>query len=98
MYLIAMETSTDLSEVNQLFTTYMMSHNVALATPFSSLDEVKTWIEKEYRREFYAEGQMFYTYKRLGETNILWAKTEANENTYIIPLPETEYDPSAVKK
>ena len=40
---------------------------------------------------------MFYTYKRLGEKNILWNKTEANENTYIIPLPETEYDPSEIK-
>lgn len=98
MYLIAMETSTDLAEINQLYTEYMDSHNVALATPFNSLEEVATWIENEYRREFYAEGQMFYTYKRLGETNIKWAKTPANENTYIIPLPETEYDPATVKK
>lgn len=98
MYLIAMETSTDLTVINQLYTEYMMSHNVALFTPFNSLDEVKTWIENEYRREFYAEGQMFYTYKRLGENNIKWCKTAVNENTYILPLPETEYDPSTVKK
>jgi len=98
MYLIAMETSTDLTEINQLYTEYMDSHNVALPTPFSSLEEVSTWIENEYRREFYGEGQMFYTYKRLSETNILWAKTQADENTYIIPLPETEYDPATVKK
>ena len=37
---------------------------------------------------------MFYTYKRLGEKNIKWLNTPANETTYIIPLPETEYDPA----
>lgn len=97
MYLIVMETSTDLTEVNQLYVEYMKSHNVARPRMFTSLSDVATWIENEYRREFYGEGQMFYTYKRLGEKNILWNKTEANENTYIIPLPETEYDPSEIK-
>jgi hypothetical protein len=92
-----METSTDLTEVNQLYVEYMKSHNVARPRMFTSLSDVATWIENEYRREFYGEGQMFYTYKRLGEKNILWNKTEANENTYIIPLPETEYDPSEIK-
>ena len=94
MYLIAMETSSDLSEVNQLYTDYMLSHNVATSVPFESLQDVRTWIENEYRREFYGEGQMFYTYKRLGEKNIKWLNTPANETTYIIPLPETEYDPA----
>lgn len=94
MYLIAMETSSDLSEVNRLYTDYMLSHNVATSQPFESLQDVRTWIENEYRREFYGEGQMFYTYKRLGEKNIKWLKTPADETTYIIPLPETEYDPA----
>lgn len=98
MYLIVMETSTDLEEINRLYAEYMISHNVPAVTPFTSTQDVATWIENEYRREFYGEGQMFYTYKRLGETNILWSKSAADENTYVIPLPETEYDPSTVKK
>ena len=98
MYLIAMETSTDLEEINRLYKEYMISHNVPMAVPFTSTQDVTTWIENEYRREFYGEGQMFYTYKRMGETNILWSKTAADESTYVIPLPETEYDPSTVKK
>ena len=98
MYLIAMETSTALEEINRLYKEYMISHNVPMAVPFTSTQDVTTWIENEYRREFYGEGQMFYTYKRMGETNILWSKTAADESTYVIPLPETEYDPSTVKK
>ena len=93
MYLIVMETSDDLAEVNSLYNTYMVERNVGTAQPFTSLADVRTWIENEYRREFYGEGQMFFTYKRLGETAIKWLSTPATEATYVLPLPETEYDP-----
>lgn len=96
MFLIAMETSKNLAEVNALYKTYMISHNVVTAEDrFQSLDEVKEWIENEYRREFYGEGQMFYTYKRLGEKAIKWLKTPADEALYVLPLPETEFEPNA---
>lgn len=93
MYLIIMETSDDLEEINSLYTDYMVEHNVANIEPFTTLDAVRTWIENEYRREFYGEGQMFYTYKRLGETSIKWLAAPATEAVYVLPLPETEYDP-----
>lgn len=94
IYLIAMETSNSLDEVNALHRQYMLSHNVAAATPFASTDDVKKWIVDEYRREFYGEGQMFFVYKRTGAKEIKWWKGVADELTYILPLPETEYDPS----
>ena len=94
IYLIAIETSDDLAEVNSLYQEYMLSHNVIAAAGFASLDDVKTWIVNEYRREFYGEGQMFYTYKRLGAKDMLWSPVPVSENTYIIPLPESEYDPN----
>jgi starch-binding outer membrane protein, SusD/RagB family len=95
MYLIAMETTTDLAEANSLWTTYQMSHNVLLASDaFTSLDAVKTGIIDEYRREFFGEGQMFYTYKRLGSTSMLWRDEAVNESDYIVPLPATEYNPN----
>ena len=97
MYLIAMETSSDLTEVNRLYREYMVAHDVASMPEFSSLSDVHTWIENEYRREFYGEGQMFFTYKRLGEKSIKWMSEPAGENTYVIPLPETEYDPAQAK-
>lgn len=94
MYLIAIETSTDMAEINDLYAEYMMSHNVMGMPEFESLEDVKTWLLNEYRREFYGEGQMFYTYKRMGAKQILWMTGQASEATYIIPLPETEYDPN----
>ena len=93
MYLIVMETSSDLTEVNSLYREYMIEHDVANMPEFASLADAHAWILNEYRREFYGEGQMFFTYKRMGATSIKWLKTPADENTYIIPLPETEYDP-----
>lgn len=96
VYLIAMETTGDLSELNEWYTTYMAAHDVAstILTPFTSLEAGRTFIFNEYRREFFGEGQMFYTYKRNGSTNILWNNTAINEDVYILPLPNTEYNPN----
>jgi len=94
LYLIAMECTTDLAEANSLYKTYMASHNVNITDDFASLDEVKTEVYAEYRREFYGEGQMFYTYKRKGETDVLWNTSTMTESQYVLPLPDSEYDPN----
>lgn len=95
VYLIAMETAS-LPEANDLFKDYMTEHAVSeqMLDEFSSKEALREFILNEYRREFYAEGQMFYTYKRYGETSILWYDGAVNENTYILPLPETEFNPN----
>jgi hypothetical protein len=95
MYLIAMETTHDLIEANSLYKTYMRARNVSVNSDFASLDAVKTEVEKEYLRDFYAEGQMFFVYKRLSATHTNWNNGELlNEDQYILPLPSSEYDPA----
>jgi hypothetical protein len=102
IYLIALETSTDLTEANSLYKTYMESQNELITSDkFTSLDQVKSTITSLYLREFYGEGVMFYTYKRMAATSIQMnysQKVDMGEDQYIIPLPESEYDPSTVKK
>ncbi|MBR0523996.1 MAG: hypothetical protein IJK09_03455 [Prevotella sp.] len=98
IYLIAMETTNDLTEANELYKTYMVSHNVNITTSYESLDMFRSQLESEYRREFYAEGVMFYVYKRLGRTSILWNTSEMGEDQYILPLPESEYDPNLTQQ
>ena len=46
---------------------------------------------KEYRKEFYAEGQSFFAYKRLNapKASILFVPGDA-VLSYLIPLPRTE--------
>lgn len=89
MYLIAIESATSLSDANALYIEYMKARGVA-ANPLTE-EQVMTEIMREYRREFFAEGQMFYTYKRLGAKNMLWkADREVGESDYIAPLPTSE--------
>lgn len=94
MYLIAVEGASTLTEANSIYETYMVSKGVAVHDPFSSLDEVPVELEKEYRREFFAEGQMFYYYKR-NNVKKMWSREAVNvpENEYILPLPNTEFNP-----
>ena len=98
VYLIAMETSNSLDEVKQLYDTYMYACAFSLYTPFESLEQARAEVINEYRRELFGEGQMFFTYKRLGEKRILWNSDEMTEDEYIIPLPATEYNPELLKK
>lgn len=92
IYLIAMETTTDLNEANQLWKTYMASHNVNVTDDFYSLGEVQYNIVDEYRREFFGEGVMFYVYKRLGTSDMMFSPSAMTENEYVLPVPTTEYD------
>ena len=89
MYLIAMESTASLNEANTLYSTYMTARNVAAGT--LTQEALTAEILREYRREFFGEGQMFYTYKRLGEKNMLWkVDRDVTENDYVVPLPSSE--------
>lgn len=93
MYLIAMETTNDIAEANMLYKTYMRDRNTLIEEDqFKSLNDVRDEVINEYRREFYAEGHMFYTYKRTFAKKILWQTEEMSESDYIIPLPDSEYE------
>lgn len=97
MYLIAMETSNSLPEVQSLYDTYMSACSFTLYTPFETLEQAREEMINEYRRELFGEGQMFFTYKRNGANHMLWNNEIIKEDDYIIPLPATEYDPSLIK-
>jgi len=89
IYLIAIESAPTLSDANALYIPYMKARNVD-ALPLQQ-EQLITEIIREYRREFFGEGQMFYTYKRLGVKNMLWkTDREVNESDYLLPLPSTE--------
>lgn len=94
MYLIAMECTTDLAEGNKLYSTYMRARNVSAPNVFTTKPALDNEIINEYRRELFGEGQMFFTYKRKNSTTMLWKIGAVNENNYIIPLPDSEYNPN----
>lgn len=53
-------------------------------------------ITKEYQKEFYAEGQTFYYYKRIGATNMLFKSAQIIPQNYQVTIPdaELEFNPS----
>lgn len=91
MYLIAMECTTSDKEANTLYKQYMKSRRIIVEKELSRT-ELDEEIEKEYRRELFAEGQMFYYYKRHATPRILWqvGASDLTETNYIVPLPESE--------
>lgn len=55
-----------------------------------SANELMEEIMKEYHKEFYCEGVMFFLYKRLGLENIPRYSDVAGDNIYVMPYPITE--------
>lgn len=94
MYYISAECSptvdSALIRINQVRTARRLPN-----LTFTSMPEVNDYLQKEYRREFYAEGQLFHYYKRRNiqvipdsEINIS-GKTTA---VYCFPLPDREVE------
>lgn len=55
-----------------------------------SAEDITKEIEKEWRKEFLGEGQMFYFYKRLGYSKIPNSNIPATELVYVLQIPEDE--------
>ena len=92
MYLIAMETAPSESEANRLYKDFMLSRQMLVSQDLS-LEELRQEIEKQYRRELFGEGQMFFYYKRRSASSMLWGRnSDLTEDNYIVPLPETELE------
>lgn len=89
MYLIAAESAPSLEQANAFYAAFMKAKGIVAQT--KTQEQLAAELVKEYRREFFAEGQMFYAYKRWGTQTMLW-KVDRNvsENDYVVPLPKTE--------
>ena len=90
LYLIAIETGSE-EKAQQLWNDFIFSRNLELAPlPMDGIEREHAIIS-EYRKEFYAEGCVFYLYKRLNlaKEDFLWAPAELEIN-YVLPLPDSE--------
>lgn len=88
MYFIAMECGS-LAEANMLYEEFCISRDIEFVELQDNAQLEETLIQ-EYNKEFYAEGQAFYAFKRLAVEDILWAKFPGNEDSYVVPLPLNE--------
>lgn len=91
MYLIAMEATDNDSEAKELFHTFRVSRNMDAGVEDDFDPDVQ--IEREYRKEFYAEGQMFWYYKRTNAAQLKWGVARAitmDASKYVIPKPDSQ--------
>lgn len=92
MYLIAMECSS-LSAAGKIFSDYRISRNMdaSIDHGFAGTVELEERLEKEYRKEFYGEGQMFFYYKRKGVTAFTWPQqVKMDIANYQLPKPKEQ--------
>jgi hypothetical protein len=92
MYYIAAEAAPTPAEgVDYLNTVRGKRGLVALPTSISQVS-LQAEILKEYKKEFYAEGQLFYYFKRKNANRVDGSTINMTEAHYMFPLPENEIE------
>lgn len=91
MYLIAIETATQAADAQDLWSRFRTARNVSVTVLPTDPIALQNELVKEFRKEFYAEGQAFYAYKRIKapQSLIVFAPATATVN-YLLPMPKNE--------
>ena len=92
MYLIMIE-NLSLGDAAPYFSEYRIARGLAISAEETSLtDDVarRACLEREHRKEFYGEGQMFFFYKRHKYAAYTWPAsfTLPSADVYVLPKPQ----------
>lgn len=96
MYYILAETAGT-PDAGLVFLNQVRNKRVLAAIPSGiSSQKLDEEILKEYQKDFYAEGQLFYYYKRKLTVRMLFGSKNLTEANYIVPVPvnELEFNPN----
>lgn len=95
VYYIAAECETDATQALLYLNTVRRQRN--LPVDITNYANLRNELTKEYLKEFYGEGQLWYYYKRNGFTSIASPNTVSGSGTYpialatyVFPIPESE--------
>lgn len=91
MYYIAAECAETKEDAIAYLNEVRNNRGFQYSTQLSTSDDVEDEILKEYRKEFWGEGQLWFYYKRKGITNFSEFMTDASLFTFEIPDIETSY-------
>lgn len=84
------QTTPDVASALTLLNTVRQKRGITTDLSSLSSSAVMTEIVKEYAKEFYCEGAMFFLYKRLGLETIPDYNKTATDEIYVLPYPSTE--------
>ena len=93
MYYIAAECEPDFNTAKGYLET-VRQHRGLSSYPLTCTDkqQLQDDIEQEYRKEFIAEGQLFYYYKRQNLSSIPFTAQTMNRDVYVFPVPDNELE------
>lgn len=94
LYYIAAETAPDV-ETALLHINAIRTARSLLGVELNSKEEIRNYLDAEYRREMLAEGQIFYRYKYRNLENIPDCEIKIADKlpeVYIFPLPQQEQE------
>jgi hypothetical protein len=96
MYYIASECiyDADPARAMQYLNTVRFNRGMGVPLSVASKDELLQELVKEARKEFYAEGQLFYMYKRLNRsiTGQQGGSISPSDKVFVMPLPDNEIE------
>jgi hypothetical protein len=84
------QSSPDVASALTLLNTVRQKRGITTDLEGIDATEVMNEIVKEYAKEFYCEGAMFFLYKRLGFETIPNYNETATDAIYVLPYPSTE--------
>ncbi len=92
MYMIAAETSKVDDDKIQYFNTFRNGRGLK---GVNRVRDVEYYLEKEWKKEFYGEGQLFFWYKRNNENSMQsasdpWGTVSVKPENYVLPIPDGE--------
>ena len=91
MYFILKE-DAPIAELQTWLDPYIVARSLtrtAIEGTLTTESEIVAFLEKEYRKEFYGEGQLFYFYKRHGYTAYTWPSSYTlPQNALVVPKPD----------
>ncbi|WEK34037.1 MAG: RagB/SusD family nutrient uptake outer membrane protein [Candidatus Pseudobacter hemicellulosilyticus] len=99
MYLVLTECAATKTEAEGYYSTYCAAKGIPFVNGFGTGDwlaDRRNKLIREYVREFYAEGQTFFNYKRMNVVALpaSWTYTQftGRQERYVVPKPLREID------
>ncbi len=92
MYYIAAEATANKEEGIGLLNEVRSHRGLQLLSTSLTEDQLKLEIAKEYRKEFYQEGQLFFFYKRTNAAVLEGTARPGSEAMYVPPMPDDEIE------
>lgn len=92
IYFIGAESSNNREERIEWMNKVIAVRGAATLSNTADMDQIDASIAKEYRKEFYQEGQLFFYHKRKNTVRIDGSAIDMTEAQYVFPKPNDEIE------